>query len=82
MGAMEEIEGKVFCRETSRLDDKNFIHCSFEDCVLTYGGERCEWENTNFSNCSVVLDGPANNTVHVLQGLGFSIHASKLAFEN
>ena len=70
---MEEIEGKVFCRETVRLDDKNFVHCSFEDCLLTYGGERCEWKTTDFHNCRIVLDGAANNTVQVLKGLGFTL---------
>jgi hypothetical protein len=43
--------------------------------VLSFGGERCEWENTTFSHCRVVLDGHANNTVQVLQGLGFKISA-------
>jgi hypothetical protein len=50
-----------------------FYNCSFEDCLLCYGGERCEWENTRFANCRVVLDGSADNTVQVLQGFGFQV---------
>lgn len=72
---MEEVKNKVFSSETVRLDGKLFLDCSFQDCVLTFGGERCEWENTTFSHCRVVLDGHANNTVQVLQGLGFNISA-------
>lgn len=72
---MDEIKNKIFRSETVRLDGKLFLDCSFEDCVLTFGGDRCEWENTTFSGCRVVLDGPANNTVQVLQGLGFKIAA-------
>jgi hypothetical protein len=71
--SVEEIKGKVYRQETVRLDGKLFMDCSFEDCLLCYGGERCEWENTRFSNCRVVLDGLANNTVQVLQGFGFTV---------
>jgi hypothetical protein len=70
---MEEVKDKVYRQETVRLDDKLFFNCSFEDCLLAYGGQRCEWENTRFSNCRVVLDGSANNTVQVLQGFGFQV---------
>lgn len=72
---MEEVKNKVFRSETVRLDGKLFLDCTFQDCVLTFGGERCEWENTTFSHCRVVLDGHANNTVQVLQGLGFKVTA-------
>lgn len=70
---MEEVKAKVYRQETVRLDGKLFIDCAFEDCLLCYGGERCEWEHTRFSNCRVLLDGAANNTAQVLQGLGFKI---------
>jgi hypothetical protein len=50
-----------------------FLNCSFEDCLLCYGGERCEWENTRFVSCRFLLDAPANNTVQALQGLGFQV---------
>src|SRR5579864_8604965 len=41
-------------------------------CFVT--GERgAAWEHTRFSNCRVLLDGAANNTVQVLQGLEFKI---------
>lgn len=72
---MEEVKNKVFRAETVRLDGKLFLDCSFEDCVLSFGGERCEWETTTFTRCRVVLDGPANTTIQVLQGLGFKVFA-------
>jgi hypothetical protein len=70
---MEEVKEKVYRQETVRLDGKLFVNCIFEDCMLCYSGERCEWEHTRFSNCRVLLDGGANNTIQVLQGLGFKI---------
>ena len=70
---MDEVRDKVYRRETVRLDGKLFLNCTFEDCLLCYGGERCEWEDTRFENCRVVLDGPADNTMQVLQGLGFKV---------
>jgi hypothetical protein len=70
---VEEIKDKVFRRETVGVDGKLFLRCSFEDCLLMYGGEKCEWETTSFNNCRVVLDGAANNTVQVLKGLGFTL---------
>jgi hypothetical protein len=70
---MEEVKDKVYRQETVRPDGKLFLNCSFEDCLLSYGGEWCEWEHTRFSNCRVLLDSGANNTVQVLQGLGFKV---------
>jgi hypothetical protein len=70
---MEEVKGKVYRQETVRLDGKLFLNCSFDDCLLGYGGERCEWEPTRFANRRVRLDGPANNTIQVLQGLVFKV---------
>lgn len=75
---MEEVEGNEYRQETVRLDGKLFLNCSFEDCLLCYGGERCEWENTRFANCRVILEGSANNTVQVLQGFGFKVIAPNL----
>jgi hypothetical protein len=70
---MEAISEKAFRNETVRLDGKLFLNCSFEDCLLEYGGGRCEWEHTRFSNCRVVLDAQASNTIQVLKGLGFKV---------
>jgi hypothetical protein len=67
---MEEGRDKVYRQEAVRLDGKLFYNCSFEDCLLCYGGERREWENAKFANCRVVLDGSANNTVQVRRGFG------------
>ena len=70
---MEEVKEKMYRQETVRLDGKLFVNCAFEDCLLCYSGEQCEWAHTRFSNCRVVLDGAANNPAQVLQGLGFKI---------
>ena len=67
---MDSVDGKLFHKETVRLDDKQFINCSFEECLLVYGGNRCEWENCKFQDCRVFLEDHASNTMQVLLGLG------------
>ena len=67
---MTTVDGKVFHKETIRMDNKQFTNCTFEDCLLVYGGTHCEWEQCTFQNCRVSLEGPANNTMQVLMGLG------------
>ena len=43
------LEQKFFRGDAVRIDGKKFLRCAlFEDCVLYYGGERCEWENSRF----------------------------------
>jgi hypothetical protein len=37
---MEEVKNKVYRQQTVGLDGKLFLDCSFEDCLLCYGGER------------------------------------------
>ena len=39
---------------------------------LPCDGERCEGKDTSFFNCQIVFDGPANNTVQFLRGIGLS----------
>ncbi len=75
MASLERIENQIFRTEMVRLDGKLFLNCHVEDCLLSFGGGLCEWKDTAFSNCRVVLDGPANYTSQVLQGLGFTIVA-------
>lgn len=70
---MEQIEGQRFFEAIVRLDGKCFMNCDFQDCLLSYGGEPCEWDNTRFSNCRVILDGKAIQTIQTLRGLGFEI---------
>ena len=72
---LERIENKTYSGETVRLDGHFFENCVFENCLLSYGGELCEWNNSRFSNCRIILDGKANYTTQVLQALGFHIVA-------
>ena len=67
---VDSVDGKLFHKETVRLDDKQFTNCTFEECLLVYGGNRCEWENCKFQNCRVFLENHASNTMQVLLGLG------------
>ena len=72
---LERIENKTYRAETVRLDGHFFENCVFENCLLSYGGELCEWNNSRFSNCRIILDGKANHTIQVLQALGFRVVA-------
>jgi hypothetical protein len=67
------IENETFRGDAVRLDGKKFLRCTFENCVLYYGGEPCEWENSRFVDCRIVIDGKAHNTIQVLLGLGFHL---------
>jgi hypothetical protein len=67
---MQVITSRVFRNETVYLDDKLFVRCAFEGCLLVYSGKHCEWELTSFSNCRITLQQEASNTLQVLQSLG------------
>jgi hypothetical protein len=73
---LDAIRDKTFRQETIRLDGNLYINCSFEYCVLLSGGDLCEWENTSFHNCRVILNGAANNTTQVLKALGVGLTLS------
>ena len=64
------VDRKLFRNEKVRLDGQHFVNCKFEDCLLVYGGGHCEWENCQFKDCRLSMEGSANNTMQVLQGLG------------
>ena len=67
---MDSVYGKLFRKETIRLDDMQFTNCCFEECLLVYCGNGCEWQNCKFQNCRVFLENYASNTLQVLLGLG------------
>jgi hypothetical protein len=57
---------EVFTGKVVRLDNAEFIACTFDDCTLVYGGSGyvalrnlCDIK----SNCRFKLDGAAGNTV-------------------
>jgi hypothetical protein len=63
---MEEIRGKVFRKTIVELDGKVFVECVFEECLLVYRGEPCEWENSRFQDCKLALEGKAHYTLQIL----------------
>ena len=69
-----EIRDKTFVGETIQMDGKSFLNCSFQNCILKYAGGQCEWENTDFRDCQVVLEGAASRTVHIIAGLGGTVN--------
>lgn len=55
---------------TVYMDDKRLINCVLTECKLVYGGGDVTWENTQFVNCQLTFDGPAQRTIAYLQNFG------------
>ncbi len=56
-----------------QIDNKYFINCKFDDCVLIYSGGDCNWSNTVFNNCTLNWLGDASRTVSLLAAFGYQI---------
>jgi len=52
------------------MDDKRFVRCVMTECKLIYSGGDVMWENTQFVNCQLTFDGPAQRTIAYLQNFG------------
>ncbi len=55
-------------------DDKHFIHCTFENCIVEYHGGEIVFELSNMRNCRHVFYGRARRTLQYLQGVGLMPH--------
>ncbi len=72
--SIEIIEGESFLNESVELDDKHFIHCTFENCIVEYHGGEIVFELSNMRNCRHVFYGRARRTLQYLQGVGLMPH--------
>ena len=70
---MKTIKDRLFIREVVRFDGHTFLARSFEECLIEYGGDPCEWHDCRFFKCRVILDDAAEDTVQVLKALGIQL---------
>ncbi len=64
---MIKFDNSVFNGGKYRIDGIRYRGCSFNGCVIEYGGEGpISLENCTFNNCSWTLVGAAKNTVQFL----------------
>lgn len=65
------VENQTFRAETVALDDKHFINCTFENCVLTYDGGYFAWNNTRFIGfCPIQFGETAQRVIVFLNNFG------------
>ncbi len=64
------IESETFTGESIELDDKQFIDCTFTNCVLEYHGGEVIFDRTQLDRCRHVFYGRARQTLRYLQGVG------------
>jgi len=67
---MQIIENEVVSQKTIVIDEKHFINCVYEQCLLVYSGAEYALANTAFKNCSLNLTGAAQRTAAFLGGFG------------
>jgi len=67
---MQVLENWMPKDTTVYMDGKRFVRCVLTECKLIYGGGDVMWEDTQFVNCQLTFDGPAQRTIAYLQNFG------------
>ncbi len=67
---MEVICDQVIQDIQLSLDEKSFVNCVLERCILEYSGGNVSFDQTIFRGCKYVFFGRARATVHFLQAVG------------
>lgn len=62
-------EKQEFVGENIRLDDNEYIDCTFTKCKFAYGGGPFNIERIRFDELEFTVEGPAAQTVMLLQAL-------------
>jgi len=63
-------DGKTFQGETIRLDNQEYIDCTFAECDLQYGGSGAvAFSNCRFDQCRWSFVDAASNTLRFMAGL-------------
>jgi hypothetical protein len=65
-----KFENKEFVNEDISLDGNEFIKCAFKKCKIIYIGIKpVGLANSSFSDCSLIFEGPAANTVDFMMNM-------------
>ncbi len=67
---MNIVQGLTMQGETISVDGKQFIDCTFIDCVIEYTGEPVILERTAMLSCRYRFSGPARMTLQFLDCVG------------
>jgi hypothetical protein len=67
---MEILENRSLTREYVVVDNKLFVNCRFEECLLIYAGGDYHARGCEFTHCSFRLEGPALRTLEFLFEMG------------
>jgi hypothetical protein len=67
---MSHHDGETFEDQAEVVDGREFHHCTFNRCQLTYnGGVPPTFVGCSFADCTWLFDGPAGRTVEFLRAM-------------
>ena len=67
---MEPVYYKTKANETVFVDDHYFTKCTFTNYNLVYCGGEYGWENCQFQNCRISIQGAAVRVIAFCQAFG------------
>jgi hypothetical protein len=62
-------ENKAFDNETIKLDDNDFIDCTFKNCKFVYAGGHFNIERIRFDSLELTVEDAAARTLLLLRSL-------------
>jgi hypothetical protein len=63
---MQIIDGITFKDTTISLDDRYYMNCRIERCLVLYSGAESNWFNTDFIDCRLRLVDSASRILETL----------------
>ena len=63
---MEVVYNQTFVDDTIVLDGRNFVNCTFINCLLIFAGGHFEWTNPTRVNCRWKIAGDALETTRFM----------------
>jgi hypothetical protein len=67
---MEPVYSKTKTNETIVFDEHYFVRCTFTNCTLVYCGGEFGWDQCQFQNCRISIQGAAGRVLAFLNIFG------------
>jgi len=67
---MEPVYNKTKSNETVVIDDHYFVRCTFNQCNIVYCGGEFGWDQCQFTNCRISIQGAASRVVAFMNLFG------------
>jgi hypothetical protein len=67
---MTVIENQTLANGIVALDDRIFMNCTYENCLLLYSGGDVDFKAAVFRNCRFEFPGAAGRTIYILRTFG------------